>query len=93
MKTLKKVEIIPIFVDYIPETLQENILYISEKYGVAIHLCLCGCKQKTVTPLGEGDWTLSKHENGKVSLSPSIGNFQFYCMSHYIITNNVANFV
>lgn len=93
MKTLKKVEIEPIFVYYMPDVLEENKVYISEEFGVAIHNCLCGCKVKTVTPLGNNEWTLTKHTDGKVSLSPSIFNNQFPCKSHYILTKNVANFV
>lgn len=93
MKTLKKVEIEPVFLDgYMPEVLEENKLYISEQYKVAIHKCLCGCGEKVVTPLNEGMWILSK-KNDKVSLAPSIGNYNFHCKSHYIITNNIANFV
>lgn len=31
--------------------------------------------------------------NGKVSLTPSIGNYNFPYKYHYILTNNVANVV
>lgn len=92
MKTLKKVELNPLFVDHIPSVLEENVLYISKIYSCAVHKCLCGCGMKTVTPLNKNGWQLSE-ANDKVSLSPSIGNFQFPCKSHYIITNNIANFV
>lgn len=94
MKTIKQVEIVPIYLELIPENelLQEGNIYISKKYGCAVHLCLCGCKNLTVTPLGTDDWQLSE-KDGKISLTPSIGNFQFPCKSHYIITNNKANFV
>lgn len=93
MKTLRKVEIAPKYVTLIPEELEDAVLYISEKYMTAIHLCLCGCKGLTVTPLTKGGWTLIKESNGKVSLTPSIANNYFDCKSHYIITNNIANFV
>lgn len=95
MKTIKKVEIVPVFIEQMPSEFEENKLYISETYGkLAIHLCLCGCKNKTVTPLGGGkNWDLVKEKNGTVSLIGSIGNFRFPCKSHYIITNNIANFV
>lgn len=93
MKTIKKVEITPVFVEFVPEILEENVLYISEEYECAIHNCLCGCGRKTVTPLGKDWWKLIKHDDGRVSLTPSIGNFQFDCKSHYILTKNVANFV
>jgi len=93
MKTIKKINIVPKFVKYIPEKLEEEILYISEEYEIAVHLCLCGCKNKTVTPLGGGkNWDLIKEKDNKVSLIGSIGNYNFPCKSHYIITKNIANF-
>ena len=94
MRTLKKVSIEPVFVEFIPDynDLEQGKLYISETYKCAVHLCLCGCGELTVTPLTNTGWTLIKN-NGKISLTPSIGNYQFACNSHYIITNNVANFV
>jgi len=93
MKTLKKVQIEPVFVELVPEILEENKIYISEEYKCAIHNCLCGCGFKTVTPLNKTGWNLMKHEDGKISLTPSILNSQAPCKSHYIITKNVANFV
>ena len=41
MKTLKKVEIEPVFVEFVPDVLEENKIYISEEYKCAIHNCLC----------------------------------------------------
>lgn len=76
----------PIFVKYIPDVLNEGYLYISIDYSTAIHLCACGCGERVVTPLSNNDWTL--HYNGKVSLSPSIGNFEYQCNSHYFIKEN-----
>jgi len=93
MKTLQQVPIQPVYVEFIPEQLEPGKLYISEVYETAVHACLCGCGEQTVTPLGAGQWTLTKSATGLVSLSPSIGNYQFACRSHYIITRNVANFV
>lgn len=99
MKTIKKVEIEPVFVITIPEVLEEGKVYISEEYKCAIHNCLCGCGEKTVMPLDciiQGQdlgWKLIKEPNGTVSFTPSIGNFQMPCKSHYIITKNIANFV
>lgn len=78
--------LIPQFVEYVPEQLDENILYVSMKYRTAIHLCVCGCCQKVVTPLGINDWTLKY--DGRISLSPSIGNWSFNCHSHYWIKKN-----
>lgn len=93
MKTLKQVTIEPVYVVQVPPVLEPNKLYISERYETAIHSCLCGCGMETVTPLHENGWTLIKHDDGRVSLTPSIGNFKFDCQSHYILTKNVANFV
>ncbi|WP_373016143.1 DUF6527 family protein [Mucilaginibacter sp.] len=97
MKTLKKVIISHKYVDLMPpyDEMLQDIIYISLPYKTAIHRCLCGCGEKTVTPLKEGyGWQLSvNHKDGKISLSPSIGNYNFECKSHYIITNSVANFV
>lgn len=92
MKTIKQVSIRPEYFRNIPETLEEGILYISLEYGCAIHNCLCGCGNKTVTPLGPSEWTLTDNSD-KITMTPSIGNFNFPCKSHYIITNNVANFI
>ena len=89
-KEMKQFDIFPLFVDQIPDTLKEGILYICEKYEVAVHLCACGCAEKTVTPLIAGEWTLTKKTNNLVSLSPSIGNFsgQQPYHAHYFITDN-----
>lgn len=93
MKTLKKVPIEPVFVEFIPEQLEAGKLYISEKYKAALHLCLCGCGEIVSTPLTRDGWELVKFPENKVTLSPSIGNYSFPCKSHYIIVKNVANFV
>lgn len=94
MKTLRKVEITHEFVEFIPKELEERKLYISDTYKVAVHLCLCGCGNKTVTPLGGGGkWEIVRSGEGKISLIGSVGNFQFPCESHYIISKNIANFV
>lgn len=75
------------------EEMEEGVLYISEEFNTAIHLCACGCGVEVVTPLGAGRWTLTRAGEGageEVSLSPSIGNFQIPCGSHYWITGNAV---
>lgn len=75
------------FVEFIPKDIEDNVIYISIRFRTAIHKCACGCGIKTVTPLSPTDWKLSF--NGKsVSLSPSIGNWNFPCQSHYWIIEN-----
>lgn len=93
MKTIKTVEVKPEFVHYVPDrsAMQEGIIYISRDFKTAIHLCLCGCGNQSVTPLTAA-WQLYE-ENGKVSLVPSILNKNCPNFSHYIITKNKANFV
>ncbi len=95
---MSPVTITPVFVDTIPVILEENIVYISEKYHVSVHNCLCGCGIKTVLPLNhEGqnkEWNLIKNVDGTISFTPSVGNWsgEKPYHAHYVITNNVATF-
>lgn len=84
---MKTEELIPVYLKEIPSILEEGKLYISKEFKVAIHLCACGCKGKSVTPLYE--WTLTENDN-KVTLRPSIGNWngENTYHAHYFITNN-----
>lgn len=75
------------FVEFIPDTLEENTLYITVEYGTAVHKCFCGCGTKVVTPLSPRDWKLI-FDGETVSLYPSIGNWSLPCRSHYWIENN-----
>ncbi|TVO80516.1 DUF6527 family protein [Shewanella algae] len=79
--------ITPVFVEFIPENIEQGKLYISETYKTAIHKCCCGCGEEVVTPLSPADWQLKKGVN-TVSLYPSIGNWNYECKSHYFISNN-----
>lgn len=75
------------FVEFIPDAIEDGVLYISIEYCTAIHKCVCGCGNEVVTPLSPTDWEITF--NGKtVSLSPSIGNWNFACKSHYWIIKN-----
>jgi hypothetical protein len=77
------------FVEYIPEELKERTLYISKKYGTAVHKCCCGCGREVVTPLSPTGWKLTS-DGKSVSLHPSIGSWSLPCQSHYFITKNTA---
>lgn len=77
----------PVFVEFIPENLENGVIYISRKYGTASHKCCCGCGTKVVTPITPTDWNLS-FDGKSVSLSPSIGNSELPCKSHYWIQKN-----
>lgn len=71
-------------VHYMPKVLEPGILYVSEAFGTAAHLCACGCGEKIRTPLGPTEWSVSETEGGP-SLFPSVGNWQKACRSHYWI--------
>ena len=75
------------FYDLIPENLENNHLYISMKYRSISHLCPCGCGNKVVTTLSPVRWILI-FDGETISLSPSIGNWELPCKSHYWIKNN-----
>ncbi|WP_447273072.1 DUF6527 family protein [Burkholderia sola] len=67
-----------------PKVLEPGVLYASEEFGAAAHLCACGCGAKIRTPLGPTEWKLEETNEGP-SLSPSVGNWQQPCRSHYWI--------
>lgn len=73
-------------VEYLPKELEPEILYVSKEFGVAGHLCPCGCGNKIITPLGRREWKFSENK-GQATLYPSIGNWQLPCRSHYWIRN------
>lgn len=79
------------FVEFIPEKIEDGVLYISVEYCTAIHKCVCGCGNRVVTPLSPTDWELTF--NGKsITLYPSIGNWNFECKSHYWIRRSKIEF-
>lgn len=99
MKTIKREMIQPFFTthysagDFLPDNkddMKQGTIYISERFSTSKHLCLCGCKGLVVLPFNENGWKY-ENTNGQISITPSILNK--WCGSHYIITDNVANFV
>lgn len=81
--------ILPVFVEFVPETLEDGKIYISRTYLTASHNCCCGCGHRVVTPLRPKSkgWRLTEAD-GLVTLYPSIGNWSFPCRSHYWIRRN-----
>ena len=87
------------YMDELPgpkEELEEGTIYISKKFGCSKHLCMCGCKIVTVLPFNniingkDHGWKLIE-KDGKVSFTPSVGNFSWdrpTYHAHYYITNN-----
>lgn len=84
---MKAVAVRPIDVEVIPDRLEDGVLYICERYQIAVHRCGCGCGEEVVTPLNPAEWSLARHGKS-VSLAPSIGNWSFKCRSHYWIRQN-----
>lgn len=75
------------FVDTIPDEISNGEIFISIRYKTAVHKCVCGCNNEVVTPISPTDWQLT-FDGQSISLSPSIGNWNFQCRSHYWIIKN-----
>lgn len=82
MQKLNKIKLLR--VHYIPKILEPGVLYVSEEFGAALHLCACGCGLKVSTPIGPTDWAMEETPAGP-TLEPSVGNWQLPCKSHYFI--------
>lgn len=72
------------FVAFIPDELDEGVLYISLEYNTTAHLCFSGCGQRVTATLHPSRWAL-QYDGETVSLSPSIGNGSLDCNSHYFL--------
>ena len=74
----------PELVASFPQPMSEGTLYVSLTFNSCGHLCCCGCGREIVTPLSPAQWSITY--NGRdISLSPSIGNWEIGCKSHYWI--------
>lgn len=87
---MKSIHLEHIFVEYIPENLDRNKLYISLDYNVVVHRCPCGCGEEVALPLSPRDWNLT-YNGESVSIRPSIGNWSYECQSHYWIINDTVH--
>jgi hypothetical protein len=76
----------PMYVESFPTAQEDGILYISRRFSTACHLCCCGCGTKIITPLRTTEYRLTD-TGGRVTLYPSIGNWNHRCRSHYVIRN------
>ncbi len=75
------------FVECMPDTLEDGVVYVSIPFALVSHKCCCGCGEEVVTPLSPTDWEFI-FDGETVSLYPSIGNWNFKCRSHYWITRD-----
>ncbi len=72
------------FVEHIPERIEPGVLFVSMEFGMVAHSCCCGCGEEVTTPLTPTDWRLT-YDGEAISLSPSVGNWNLPCRSHYVI--------
>jgi len=77
------------FVTYLPEHLEDGVLYIALEFCTMAHRCCCGCGTEIITPLAPTAWQLT-FDGESVSLFPSIGNWNLACESHYWIKSNAV---
>ncbi|MGB1307447.1 MAG: DUF6527 family protein [Oceanihabitans sp.] len=75
------------FIEFMPDIIEDGVLYISLNYGTVIHNCACGCGSEVNTPLSPTAWRMS-YNGEAVTLNPSVGNWSFDCKSHYWITDS-----
>lgn len=81
-------QILPEFVEEIPEKINEGIIYVCLPYNAVIHKCACGCGEIISTPLDKKYGWILRYDGETVTLSPSIGNGSYKCRSHYFIREN-----
>ena len=75
------------FVKYVPDVLDDGILYVSIPFATATHKCFCGCGWEVTTPIAPNAWELT-YNGQSISLNPSVGSRNLNCKSHYWIREN-----
>ena len=75
------------FVEFIPDQLEEGVVYVTIEYATAVHRCCCSCGSEVTTNFSPTDWKLI-FDGKTISLDPSIGNWSFPCQSHYWVRRN-----
>lgn len=78
------------FVRFIPDELEDGVLFVSMDYKTVAHSCCCGCGDRVVTPLSPAGWELT-FNGSSISLSPSIGGG--ICNSHYFVRRGWVQWV
>jgi hypothetical protein len=83
---MRQASLRPAFVKYVPDPVDEGVLYVSLENRTAVHKCCCGCGSEVVTPLDPTQWSFIY--DGRASLHPSVGSWNLKCRSHYWIQQN-----
>lgn len=73
------------FVKYIPEAMDDGVIYVSIPFRTVMHRCCCGCGSPVAIPVGGDGWELTI-EGESVTLHPSLLNR--LCQAHYWIRGN-----
>jgi len=75
--------------------MKHGILYLKHNEDdtyESFHLCPCGCGEPVYLQYGGKGWNITLSINGRelksVTISPSVGCFDFPCKSHYFIREN-----
>lgn len=68
-----------------PGDLESGKFYYSEDFRSSVHLCACGCGSRVVLPIKPAGWQLTQTTRSLFTVSPSVGNREFACRSHYLI--------
>lgn len=68
-------------VDRLPPVLDDNVVYVSQEYGLAALKCACGCGHRVTLLLGDGHTV--NEVDGLADISPSIGVWDAACRSHF----------
>jgi hypothetical protein len=84
---VKQSQLQPKFVEFIPESIEEGILYIAMEYRTTAHLCCCGCRSPVYLPLSPTQWRLT-FDGESIWIDPSVGSWSLPCQSHYWIRGN-----
>ena len=80
------------FVEYVPDALDEGILYVSIPFATATHKCFCGCGWEVTTTIAPNAWELT-YNGRSISLNPSVGSRNLKCKSHYWIHENKVDWL
>ena len=84
---MRATQIRPEFVEFIPDLVEDGVIYISIPYATSTHKCACGCGELVVLPVRPAEWALT-WDGETVTLYPSIGNWALPCQSHYWIEHS-----
>jgi hypothetical protein len=90
MKTLQKIPMQLIEVEFIPENsdMEPGKFYYSEKYQTGSHVCVCGCGDVYPVPIKSGEWVILDKQS--LTITPSFAH-RIHCKAHYVITGGNAN--